>query len=187
MKLNFSMIWSVVHLVINPGYFGAFILPLRPHKTSDQHPLNARFKCPKLKQIDCIVLYYLLLNMSGARRIKANYALVIFYTERLHESSTFVCLLRVVKKNKKDLRNPNRGKWTYKICFLDKNIYSMEYNCSRPTREISLAWNEASGLLFANIDRPIRSPFHSWRVKNQFMLSTPFHWLVFFISLGCSV
>ena len=49
----------------------------------------------------CIVLYYLLLNMSGARRIKANYALVIFYTERLHESSTFVCLLRAVKKIKK--------------------------------------------------------------------------------------
>jgi hypothetical protein len=32
------MIWSVVHLVIIPGHFGAFILPLRLYKTSDQYP-----------------------------------------------------------------------------------------------------------------------------------------------------
>ena len=32
------MIWSVVHFVITPGHFGAFIMPLRPDKTSDQYP-----------------------------------------------------------------------------------------------------------------------------------------------------
>ena len=35
------MIWSVVHFVITPGHFGAFIMPLRPHKTSDQYPLKS--------------------------------------------------------------------------------------------------------------------------------------------------
>jgi hypothetical protein len=34
------MIWSVVHFVITPGHFGAFIMPLRPHKASDQYPLK---------------------------------------------------------------------------------------------------------------------------------------------------
>jgi hypothetical protein len=32
------MVWSVVHLVITPGHFEAFIMPLRPHKASDQYP-----------------------------------------------------------------------------------------------------------------------------------------------------
>jgi hypothetical protein len=31
------MIWSGVHFVIIPSHFGAFILPLKPHKTSDQY------------------------------------------------------------------------------------------------------------------------------------------------------
>jgi hypothetical protein len=35
------MIWSGVHFVITPGHFGAFILPLKPHKTSDQYPLSS--------------------------------------------------------------------------------------------------------------------------------------------------
>jgi hypothetical protein len=34
------MIWSGVYFVITPGHFGAFILPLKPHKTSDQYPLK---------------------------------------------------------------------------------------------------------------------------------------------------
>jgi hypothetical protein len=37
-KKDLLMIWSVVHFVITPGYFGAFILPLRPHKTRNQYP-----------------------------------------------------------------------------------------------------------------------------------------------------
>ena len=36
----FLMIWSVVHVVITPGHFGAFIMPLRPHKASDQYLLK---------------------------------------------------------------------------------------------------------------------------------------------------
>ena len=39
---NFLMIWSVVHFVITQGHFGAFIMPLRPHKASDQYPLKSK-------------------------------------------------------------------------------------------------------------------------------------------------
>jgi hypothetical protein len=39
----FLMIWSVVHLAITSGHFGAFIMPLRPHKASDQYPLKIGF------------------------------------------------------------------------------------------------------------------------------------------------
>jgi hypothetical protein len=42
----FLMIWSGVHLVITPGHFGAFILPLRPYKTSDQYPFKYNFSGP---------------------------------------------------------------------------------------------------------------------------------------------
>ena len=34
------MIWSVVHFVITLGHFGAFVMPSRPYKTSDQYPLK---------------------------------------------------------------------------------------------------------------------------------------------------
>ena len=42
--LNFEifvvMIWAVGHFVITQGHFGAFLMPLRPHKTSYQYPLR---------------------------------------------------------------------------------------------------------------------------------------------------
>jgi hypothetical protein len=34
------MIWSVVHFVFTPGDYRAFIMPLRPHKASDQYLLK---------------------------------------------------------------------------------------------------------------------------------------------------
>jgi hypothetical protein len=37
------MIWSVVHFVITFGHFGAFIMPLRPHLTSNQYSLKVKF------------------------------------------------------------------------------------------------------------------------------------------------
>jgi hypothetical protein len=33
-------VWSVVHFVITLGNFGAFLMPLRPYKTSYQYPLK---------------------------------------------------------------------------------------------------------------------------------------------------
>jgi hypothetical protein len=34
------MTWSVLYFVITPGHFGEFVMPLRPHKPSDQYPLK---------------------------------------------------------------------------------------------------------------------------------------------------
>jgi hypothetical protein len=51
-RKKFLMIWSVVHFVIALGHFGAFVMPLRPHKTSDQSPLNPHLLCCVLKDRD---------------------------------------------------------------------------------------------------------------------------------------
>ena len=42
----FSMIWldDLVHFVITLGYFEAFVMPLRPHKTIDQYLLKSNIK-----------------------------------------------------------------------------------------------------------------------------------------------
>jgi hypothetical protein len=78
-EILFLMIWSIVHLVITSGHFGAFILPLRPHKTSDQYPLLFKnyvpfFKNQHFSKIVCL-LFGLKLFLNLFRKLQAKWTI----------------------------------------------------------------------------------------------------------------